>query len=243
MRLELSPALSPSLAPALPQPAAPAALHDVRVFASWLLDGSDSDSVGWLLKRTLDVLAAVILLILVSPVLLLAALLVRLSDPGPVVFQQPRAGYRGQPFTIYKLRTMVQDAPELQSRLLASQPDRVFFKLSEDPRITRLGRFLRRTSVDELPQLINVIRGDMSLIGPRPLPLGEAEKLVWPRDRRRFAVPPGITGLWQVSGRSLCSDAERLQLDTHYVEEWSLFLDIRILLRTVPAVLTARGAA
>ena len=243
MRLELSPSPTASLAAALPRTSAAGARHDVNVFASWLFDDTGSDSTGWVLKRTLDIVGAVVLLLLLSPVLLAAALLIRLSGPGPIVFQQLRAGYRGEPFRIYKLRTMVPDAAALQHRLESDQGDRVFFKLADDPRVTRLGRLLRRASIDELPQLINVIRGDMSLIGPRPLPLAEAEKLVWPRDRRRFAVPPGITGLWQVSGRSLCSDDQRLQLDTRYVENWSLLLDVEILLRTIPAVLTARGAA
>lgn len=216
---------------------------DVSALGTWLLDGHDSPAVAWLLKRTADVLLAAVLLILCAPILAVAALLVRLSGPGPVLFRQTRVGYRAEPFTIYKLRTMVHGAPDLHALTLGRDPGRLFFKMGDDPRITPVGRLLRITSIDELPQLLNVLRGDMSLVGPRPLSAVEADKLVWARHRRRFAVLPGITGLWQVSGRSLCSDQERLQLDARYVEEWSLALDLEILMRTIPTVVTARGAA
>jgi lipopolysaccharide/colanic/teichoic acid biosynthesis glycosyltransferase len=215
---------------------------DIGATVGWLLEETGAGSGGWLVKRSLDVILASLLLLVTAPILCVAAVLIRLSGPGPVLFRQERTGYRGRPFTIYKLRTMTDGAALLQDELHSQDSGRVFFKVHNDPRITPVGRILRRTSIDELPQLFNVVRGDMSLIGPRPLSATESERLVWPRDRRRFAVPPGITGLWQVSGRSLLPDEERVQLDVRYVEQWSLLLDLEILLRTLPVVVTGRGA-
>jgi lipopolysaccharide/colanic/teichoic acid biosynthesis glycosyltransferase len=210
--------------------------------ATWLLDDLPSSSWAWSAKRVLDVAVATVLLVLLGPLLLLAALLVRLTSPGPALFRQRRVGYDGQPFTIFKLRTMVQHPQAAEAAPPQASSDALFIKAPNDPRITPVGRVLRRTSIDELPQLINVLRGDMSLVGPRPLSPAEAERLLWRRDRARFAVPPGLTGLWQVSGRSLCSEDERRRLDTRYAEEWSLRLDLSILARTVPAVVTGHGA-
>jgi lipopolysaccharide/colanic/teichoic acid biosynthesis glycosyltransferase len=181
------------------------------------------------------------LLLATLPILLGAVLAIRLTTRGPVLFRQQRAGYRGRPFTMYKLRTMVDGAAALEEGL--KEAGRTFFKLDRDPRITRVGAFLRRTSIDELPQLVNVLRGDMSLVGPRPLLMSDLVNFPESAHRIRFAMMPGITGLWQVSGRSRTSDDERLRLDKEYVEGWSLWLDLRILVKTVPAVVSARGAA
>lgn len=242
MRVAVTPNAEAALLPLRHGTGGASMLLDASALRSWLLHDSGSTGLPWLLKRMTDVALAAMLLLLALPVLALAVLLVRLTSPGPAFFTQRRVGYGGQPFTIYKLRTMSHGAPDLHTATLTAAADLTFFKRQDDPRITRIGRILRRTSVDELPQLLNVLRGDMSLVGPRPISPAEAEKLVWARDRRRFAVVPGITGLWQVSGRSLCSDSERLELDRRYVEDWSLLLDLKILLRTVPVVLTARGA-
>ncbi|MDT0353781.1 sugar transferase [Pseudonocardia charpentierae] len=193
-------------------------------------------------KELFDRLAALILLVVVAPVLVAIALAIRLSSPGPAIFRQARTGWRGREFTMWKFRTMVQNAEELRSSLdqLNQHATGELFKLSADPRITKLGRLLRRTSLDELPQLINILRGEMSMVGPRPLPVtdrpydGEA--------RRRLFVKPGLTGLWQISGRSDLSWEESIRLDLRYVEQWSLALDALIIWKTIFAVLKHRGA-
>jgi exopolysaccharide biosynthesis polyprenyl glycosylphosphotransferase len=199
--------------------------------------------LGLLAKRLLDLAAALILLLLLSPLLLLVAILVKLTSRGPVVFSQDRAGMNGRIFTLYKIRTMVQGAEKDRQKLEGkNEMDGPVFKIKEDPRITGLGKFLRKTSIDELPQLWNVVKGDMSLVGPRPLPTYEVEKFE-PWQRRRMSMRPGITCLWQVSGRNQVTKFEDwMRLDLEYVDRWSLALDAKILLRTIPAVLGARGA-
>jgi lipopolysaccharide/colanic/teichoic acid biosynthesis glycosyltransferase len=192
-------------------------------------------------KRALDLVLGSLLLALAAPLLLLLALLVRASGPGPAFFWQTRVGRFGERFRMLKLRTMRADAESLEAQLAAARPG-LFVKVHDDPRVTRIGRFLRRSSLDELPQLVNVVRGEMSLVGPRPLLVRDLERMPALRSRRRFLMPPGLTGLWQVSGRSLLSDEDRLRLDLEYVEGWSLGSDAAILLRTLPAVLSARGA-
>jgi lipopolysaccharide/colanic/teichoic acid biosynthesis glycosyltransferase len=214
---------------------------DARVVFRWLLEGDASGWLGWHAKRAIDVLLAGVLLILTSPILLGAMLAIRLTTRGPVIFEQRRAGYRGRPLSMYKLRTMIDGAALMEEDL--KEAGRTFFKLDGDPRVTRVGAFLRRTSIDELPQLLNVLRGDMSLVGPRPLLMSDLVHFPDSAHRLRFAMLPGITGLWQVSGRSKTSDADRLRLDQEYVEGWSLWLDLKILIRTVPAVLSTCGAA
>jgi exopolysaccharide biosynthesis polyprenyl glycosylphosphotransferase len=195
------------------------------------------------LKRLLDVLVSLTMLLLLSPLLIVVALLVKLTSRGPVVFRQDRAGMSGRVFTLYKFRTMRQGA-ELERAALESknEMDGPVFKIKEDPRITGLGSILRKTSIDELPQLWNVVKGDMSLVGPRPLPVYEVEKFErW--QRRRMTMRPGITCLWQVMGRNRVTDfAEWMKLDLDYVDRWSFALDVAILLKTVPAVLGGRGA-
>ena len=181
-------------------------------------------------------------LVVLAPLLVLLAVLIRVESPGPAVFRQTRIGKDGVPFTMLKLRTMCADATELQASLSARTPaELMLFKLRADPRITRLGRFLRTYSLDELPQLVNVLRGQMALVGPRPALPCEVER--YERDAfRRLTVTPGMTGLWQVSGRSDLSWEESVRLDLHYVDDWTPVMDLRILLRTVGAVVGHRGA-
>jgi exopolysaccharide biosynthesis polyprenyl glycosylphosphotransferase len=196
-----------------------------------------------LVKRCLDVLLSAVLLTALSPVFVLAALAVRLGSPGPVFFTQERVGLNGRTFRMIKFRTMVDGAEALQMELEARNgADGPVFKIEDDPRITRFGRFLRRSSIDELPQVLNVLKGEMSLVGPRPLPLRDVDGFEQDPHRRRFSIRPGLTGLWQVSGRSTLPFEQWIELDLRYVDEWSLRLDLEILLKTIPAVLRAEGA-
>jgi exopolysaccharide biosynthesis polyprenyl glycosylphosphotransferase len=193
-------------------------------------------------KRTLDLLGAVGLVIVLSPVMLACAVSVKVSSKGPVIFRQTRVGRGGRSFTMLKFRTMVQDADSLRESLREEHSlDDPMFKLTDDPRITGSGRFLRRWSLDELPQLFNVIGGSMSLVGPRPHPLDDVDRYEL-EAYRRLALKPGLTGLWQVEGRSDLTWSEALQLDLYYVETWSLSGDIVLLARTVRAVIQGRGA-
>jgi exopolysaccharide biosynthesis polyprenyl glycosylphosphotransferase len=194
------------------------------------------------LKRVVDVVLAGCALILAAPLLLLLAVLIRLDSPGPILVRQERIGRRGRPFDFYKFRSMRQGADrELQALLKFNEASGPIFKIKNDPRRTRIGRWMRRFSLDELPQLFNVLRGDMSLIGPRPpFPHEVAQYQDW--HRRRLEVAPGLTGLWQVSGRSELPFDEMALLDIWYIENWSLGLDFKILARTVPAVVFGYGA-
>lgn len=192
------------------------------------------------MKRTGDVFLASLLLILAVPLFLLIAIAIRLTSRGPVFFVQRRIGFRCREFDMYKFRTMVDGAQALEPELAPAGKE--FFKLERDPRVTVVGQILRRFSLDELPQLFNVLNGTMSLVGPRPLLLTDLSKFPLRRQMRRFAVKPGITGLWQVCGRSRTTDQQRLQLDREYVNSWSLRLDLKILLKTVKVVLTGDGA-
>jgi exopolysaccharide biosynthesis polyprenyl glycosylphosphotransferase len=193
-------------------------------------------------KRAIDVVIALCLLIIITPVLALVAFAITLDSPGPILFRQVRSGKNSEPFTFLKFRSMVVDAEARRQQLEAfNEADGPIFKIRNDPRITRVGRFLRHTSLDELPQLWNVLRGDMSLVGPRP-PLPSEVMKYEPWQLQRLLVKPGITGLWQVSGRSNVGFAEMVLLDLHYIQNWSLWLDLRIMLRTVLAVLLAHGA-
>ncbi len=194
-------------------------------------------------KRLLDVVLASVLLLALAPLLLVVALLVKLTSRGSAVFRQERAGMNGRLFTLYKFRTMVEGAEKDRAKLESrNEMEGPVFKIKQDPRVTGLGKLLRKTSIDELPQLWNVVKGDMSLVGPRPLPTYEVEKFE-PWQRRRMSMRPGITCLWQVMGRNrVTSFTEWMKLDLEYVDRWSLGLDLKILLKTVPAVLGARGA-
>jgi exopolysaccharide biosynthesis polyprenyl glycosylphosphotransferase len=203
-----------------------------------------ADGPGTLVKRGLDLAGAALALLVLSPVLGALALVVKLTSPGPVLFAQVRYGRNRRRFRMYKFRTMVQDAEAQQMRLEAmNEAHGPVFKIRRDPRITPVGAFLRRTSLDEVPQLWNVLRGEMSLVGPRPLPVRDVERFGEPWLMRRFSVRPGITGLWQVSGRSTLSFDKWIQLDLAYIDQWSLWLDLVILGRTIPAVIFGRGAS
>ncbi|QSJ15828.1 sugar transferase [Nostoc sp. UHCC 0702] len=196
------------------------------------------------LKRCFDLVCAIILLFLLSPLYLLIALLIKLDSPGPVFFKQNRIGLHCKQFKIWKFRTMVTNAEKLQAALEAKNEikDGVLFKLKDDPRVTRVGKFLRLYSLDELPQLFNVLLGEMSLVGPRPLPVRDVERFKTTHFIRQ-EVLPGITGLWQVSGRSDIDNFEDgVKLDIAYIENWSLWLDLKILLKTIKVILQKTGA-
>jgi exopolysaccharide biosynthesis polyprenyl glycosylphosphotransferase len=197
----------------------------------------------WIAKRTIDIVLSAVGLVAVAPVLLLLALAIKLTSPGPVLFVHKRCGLGGRRFRFYKLRTMVADAEQRKRDLEhLNEMSGPVFKIRRDPRITRLGGVLRKLSLDELPQLWNVLRGDMSLVGPRPPTPDEVERYTG-RQIQRLSVVPGITGLWQVSGRNDIADFERwIDLDLEYVRSWSIWLDLRILLKTVVVVALLRGA-
>jgi exopolysaccharide biosynthesis polyprenyl glycosylphosphotransferase len=200
---------------------------------------------GWALtvKRALDIAVSGALLVLLLPVMLGVAVAVVVTSPGPILFSQERYGFRKRRFRMLKFRTMAHDAERLQASLEdKNEAVGPVFKIAHDPRVTRFGRLLRRTSLDELPQLWNVLKGDMSLVGPRPLPIRDVRRFEAPWLTRRFSVRPGLTCLWQVSGRSNLSFEEWITLDLKYIDEWSLRLDFLLLLKTVPAVLSGRGA-
>jgi exopolysaccharide biosynthesis polyprenyl glycosylphosphotransferase len=195
-------------------------------------------------KRVIDFGLSAVALALLSPLMLAIAVAVRLDSRGPIVFSQERFGFNKRRFRMYKFRTMVTDAEALQAQLEdRNEAAGPVFKIRNDPRVTRVGRFLRKTSLDELPQLYNVLRGDMSLVGPRPLPLRDVHRFSETWLMRRFSVRPGVTGLWQVSGRSDLTFSRWVALDLQYIDRWSLGLDLKILAMTVPAVLKGRGAA
>jgi exopolysaccharide biosynthesis polyprenyl glycosylphosphotransferase len=193
-------------------------------------------------KRASDLFLIMLALPLLIPVFLAVAAAIKFDSRGPVFFRQPRSGRHGRVFRIFKFRTMVVDAESMRDDLLGrNEMSGPLFKLKDDPRVTRVGGFLRRTSLDELPQLINVLRGDMSLVGPRPFVVYEDDKIVgWAR--RRLDLTPGITGLWQVMGRNDMPFDEMVKLDHMYVTRWSLLWDFKILLKTIPSVLGRRGA-
>ena len=202
--------------------------------------------ISWALmvKSAIDRTAAFFGLLVLSPLLLAVAIGIKLTSPGPAVFTQRRAGRHGRPFTMYKFRSMNTNAEMQRDELVRfnvmSGP---VFKLEDDPRVTRFGRWLRKTSIDELPQLLNVLRGDMSLVGPRPLPVYEVEKFESTAHRRRLSMRPGLTCLWQVRGRNKVTDfSDWVRMDLEYIDNWSLALDFGILLRTAPVVLFGLGA-
>lgn len=195
-------------------------------------------------KQLLDFVGGLVLVLFLSPVFILAAIAIKLSSPGPVLFRQKRCGLNGQPFTMLKFRSMVTDAEQRKHELeRLNEMDGPVFKVSNDPRITRVGRFLRKFSIDEFPQLFNVVRGEMSLVGPRPLPVDEVKRFDDPAHRRRLSVKPGLTCLWQVSGRNNVTNfRDWVRLDLEYIDNWSLWLDLKILWRTIPVVLVGTGA-
>jgi exopolysaccharide biosynthesis polyprenyl glycosylphosphotransferase len=200
------------------------------------------EGIDYALKRSFDLVISSILLALLSPVLLVIAVAVKLSSTGPVIYRSMRPGIAGRPFRCFKFRTMREHSDQVQADLESlNEQTGALFKIRQDPRLTGVGRVLRRFSLDELPQLVNVVRGEMSLVGPRPLPMRDFDRLEeW--HKKRYLVLPGITGLWQVSGRSELNFDELVRLDFLYLERWSVMLDLSILLKTIPAVLSRRGA-
>ena len=195
-------------------------------------------------KQVIDLVGAALLLVLLGPLMLFVAWRIRRTSPGPALFRQERCGLNGRPFTMLKFRSMVTDAEQRKEELAAlNEMSGPVFKVTNDPRVTPIGRFLRRWSIDELPQLINVLRGEMSLVGPRPLPVAEVDRFDDPAHRRRLSVKPGLTCLWQVSGRNQVHDfKEWVRLDLEYIDNWSLWLDLKILWCTIPAVVSGAGA-
>jgi exopolysaccharide biosynthesis polyprenyl glycosylphosphotransferase len=196
------------------------------------------------IKQVIDSVGSFFVILLGWWVFALLALLIKLTSPGPVLFRQQRSGINGRPFTLYKFRTMVTNAEQLKHELAAmNEMDGPVFKLTNDPRVTRIGKFLRKYSLDELPQFFNVLRGEMSLVGPRPLPVDEVKRFNDLAHRRRLSVKPGLTCLWQISGRNNVSDfKDWVRLDLEYIDKWSLWLDIWIMWRTLPVVLAGTGA-
>jgi exopolysaccharide biosynthesis polyprenyl glycosylphosphotransferase len=200
------------------------------------------EGIDFAVKRVFDLVCASLLLVLLSPLLLVSAVAVKLTSRGPLIYRSRRPGIGGVPFHCFKFRTMYEGAERAQAELEASnEASGALFKIRRDPRVTPVGRLLRRFSIDELPQLWNVLLGEMSLVGPRPLPDRDYERLE-PWHKKRYLVLPGITGLWQVSGRSELDFDDLVRLDFLYLERWSVFLDLAILVRTVPAVFSRRGA-
>jgi exopolysaccharide biosynthesis polyprenyl glycosylphosphotransferase len=195
-------------------------------------------------KNIIDRAGAFAGLILLAPLLLLVAALIKMTSPGPALFRQRRAGLHGEPFEMWKFRTMREDAEQQKAELQAfNEMKGPVFKMQDDPRVTPLGRFLRRTSFDEFPQLVNVLRGQMSLVGPRPLPIYEVEKFEETIHRRRLSMKPGLTCLWQIRGRNtVVNFSDWVRMDLEYIDNWSLFLDAYIILRTIPSVLLGIGA-
>jgi exopolysaccharide biosynthesis polyprenyl glycosylphosphotransferase len=197
-----------------------------------------------LAKQILDIVGASVLLVVTTPVFLLTALAIKLTSPGPIFFRQERSGLNGRPFTMLKFRSMVTNAEQLKHELASlNEMAGPVFKVTRDPRVTSVGHIIRRFSIDELPQLVNVLRGEMSLVGPRPLPVDEVKRFDDCSHRRRLSVKPGLTCTWQVSGRNEVKDfKDWVRLDLEYIDNWSLWLDLKILLRTIPVVLIGTGA-
>lgn len=193
-------------------------------------------------KRILDLVLSVLALIVLSPLMIITAIAIKLDSQGPVLYSQPRAGKDGKVFKMYKFRSMCIDADErLESLKSLNERDGPVFKLSNDPRVTRVGRIIRKKSIDELPQLINIIKGQMSIVGPRPPLLNEVKQYT-PYQMQRLSVKPGLTCYWQISGRSDLSFNEWVRLDCKYIEDRGFWTDLKIILKTIPAVLTGRGA-
>jgi exopolysaccharide biosynthesis polyprenyl glycosylphosphotransferase len=197
-----------------------------------------------LAKLLLDFLGGILLIFFLSPIFFAAAIAIKVNSRGPILFRQQRCGLNGRPFTMLKFRSMVTDAEQQKHELEAlNEMQGPVFKLTNDPRVTNVGRFLRKFSIDEFPQLFNVIRGEMSLVGPRPLPVNEVKRFDDPAHRRRLSVKPGLTCLWQVSGRNNVNNfRDWVRLDLEYIDNWSFWLDVKILWRTIPVVLAGTGA-
>ena len=217
-----------------------------EIFGRPLIVFRSTPETSWqmLAKQALDLVGALLLLCLSAPLMIVIALLIKLTSKGPVFFRQQRSGLNGAPFSIYKFRTMVTNAEQTQHELAAmNEMSGPVFKVTNDPRVTPIGKWLRKSSLDELPQIFNVLHGEMSLVGPRPLPVDEVRRFNDLAHRRRLSVKPGITCLWQISGRNKISDfGDWVRLDLQYIDNWSIWLDLAILLRTIPVVLLGTGA-
>jgi exopolysaccharide biosynthesis polyprenyl glycosylphosphotransferase len=201
------------------------------------------DSWQLFMKRVIDIVGSAAFLLALAPLFAVFAWLIRMDSAGPVFFTQERIGFNKRPFRLIKFRTMVDGADYQQSKLEhLNEVAGPVFKIKSDPRITRLGKFLRRFSIDELPQLVNVLKGDMSLVGPRPLPLRDFDRFDTQWHKRRLSVKPGMTCLWQVNGRSEIDFNHWVQMDLEYIDNWSLVLDMKILLKTIPAIVKGSGA-
>jgi exopolysaccharide biosynthesis polyprenyl glycosylphosphotransferase len=200
------------------------------------------NEIALISKRTFDILGSLFLLILFSPIFIIISILIKLTSKGPVIFKQIRCGLNGRKFVMYKFRSMVERADEIKEELkVMNELKGPVFKIKKDPRVTTIGRLLRKTSMDELPQLINVLKGDMSLVGPRPPLPSEVEKYErW--QKRRLSMKPGLTSLWQISGRNEIDFDEWMKLDLKYIDEWSFLNDIKIILKTIPIVISGKGA-
>jgi exopolysaccharide biosynthesis polyprenyl glycosylphosphotransferase len=211
-----------------------------------LLVFSTTPEASWqiMVKHLMDFFGSLFLLLVGLLPMAVIALLIKITSPGPIFFRQQRSGLNGRPFTLYKFRTMVTNAEQFKHELEAMNEMRgPVFKVTNDPRVTPIGKFLRKYSLDELPQLFNVLQGEMSLVGPRPLPVDEVKRFDDYAHRRRLSVKPGLTCIWQICGRNQITDfKEWVRLDLEYIDNWSLWLDLKILLRTIPAVLTGTGA-
>jgi len=205
-------------------------------------DMTPMPSLSHLLKSLSDRLLAVVGIVVFTPVMLISAFIISLSTKGPVIFKQERCGLNGRKFILYKFRTMVEDAEDLKDNLMEkNEMEGPVFKMTDDPRITRVGKFLRKSSIDELPQLFNILKGEMSLVGPRPpLPEEVTKYDLW--QRRKLSMKPGLTGLWQISGRDDASFENWMKLDLKYIDEWSVWNDIKIFFKTIPAVIKGTGA-
>jgi exopolysaccharide biosynthesis polyprenyl glycosylphosphotransferase len=213
--------------------------HPLMVFRS-----APETSWQMVVKQLMDLFGALVLLLVFALPMLIIAAIIKLTSSGPVLFRQQRSGLNGSPFTIYKFRTMKTNAEQFKHELAAmNEMSGPVFKVTNDPRVTPVGKWLRKSSLDELPQLFNVLHGEMSLVGPRPLPVDEVRRFNDLAHRRRLSVKPGITCLWQISGRNKISDfKDWVRLDLQYIDNWSIWLDLNILVRTVPAVLFGTGA-
>jgi exopolysaccharide biosynthesis polyprenyl glycosylphosphotransferase len=218
-------------------------LHEFDGFPLLSFSTTPTNEALMFVRRILDVALAAVIIAVFGPLLMLpAAIVIKLTSRGPVLFRQTRCGHNGRPFVMYKFRSMVDNAEQLRVELeCLNEMDGPVFKSSRDPRITTIGKIIRRFSIDELPQVFNVLRGDMSLVGPRP-PLPEEVSRYERWQRRRLSMKPGMTCLWQISGRNEVSFEDWMKLDLTYIDNWSLLLDLKILLKTVPVVLLGRGA-
>ncbi|MBC6679564.1 sugar transferase [Mogibacterium sp. BX12] len=195
-----------------------------------------------LLKRILDIMLSLIGLVILSPIFLITAIAIYIDDPGPILFKQERSGINGKPFIMWKFRSMYQNAPELRFELEdQNELDGPAFKITNDPRVTRVGKFIRRKSIDELPQLINILIGNMSIVGPRPLPTYETEQLT-AAQKKRLLVKQGLICYWQISGRNDISFSEWMKMDIRYINEASILTDLKIIISAIPAVIGMKGA-